>query len=115
MLTSEKCVARRRDSAWVTDQELSELSPHIPQWELTEGDGVKRLHRIYKFRNFAGAMAFAHEVAEAAEEEGHHPRIVLEWGRVGVDWWTHKIKGLHRNYFIMAAKTDELYHAGEHA
>lgn len=109
MLTQEKCVACRRDSPRVTEEEIAELSPHVPNWELTENDGIKRLRRGFRFRDFAAAMAFARDVAESAEEEGHHPRIVLEWGRVGVDWWTHKIRGLHRNDFIMAAKTDEIY------
>ena len=44
-----------------------------------------------------------------AESEGHHPRLTVEWGRVGVEWWTHKIKGLHRNDFIMASKTETLF------
>ena len=52
-------------------------------------------------------------VGELAEEEGHHPRIVTEWGRVAVTWWTHKIRGLHRNDFIMAAKTDQLFAAAQ--
>ena len=59
--------------------------------------------------DFVAAQAFAIGVGDAAEAEGHHPRITLEWGRVKVEWWTHKIKGLHRNDFIMAAKTDDLY------
>ena len=108
-LNQEKCVACRRDSPLVTQEEMAELSPQIPEWELTDTDGINRLQRTFRFRNFALAMDFAGAVAEAAEGEGHHPRIVLEWGRVGVDWWTHKIRGLHRNDFIMAAKTDELY------
>ncbi len=111
MLTREKCVACRRDSPKVTAEDISELSPQIPEWELTEHDGINRLQRRFGFRSFAGAMSFACKVAEAAEREGHHPRIVLEWGSVWVDWWTHKIRGLHRNDFIMAAKTDELYSA----
>ena len=55
------------------------------------------------------AMSFAYKVAEAVEREGHHARIVLKCGCVRVDWLTHKMRGLHRNEFIMAAKTDELY------
>ena len=93
----------------MTDEEVVALSPQIPDWDLTDDDGVQRRRRTFRFRDFAGAMTFARDVAEAAEQEGHHPRIVLEWGRVGVDWWTHKIRGLHRNDFIMAAKTDDIY------
>ena len=108
-LTREKCVACRRDSPRVTEDEVSELSPEIPDWDITNIDGIKRLQRRFSFRDFAQAMSFAADVGNLAEEEGHHPRIVTEWGRVGVDWWTHKIRGLHRNDFIMAAKTDEIY------
>ncbi len=61
-----------------------------------------------KFRNFVEAVAFTNQVAEIAKAEGHHPVILTEWGKVTVTWWTHKIRGLHRNDFIMAAKTDRL-------
>ena len=108
-LAQEKCVACRRDSPKVTDDEMAELQPMIPQWQLTESDGIRRLKRGYKFRNFADAMAFTAKIGEAAEAEGHHPRLTLEWGRVGVEWWSHKIRGLHRNDFIMSSKTDEIY------
>lgn len=53
-------------------------------------------------------MDFTSKVGEIAEADGHHPRIVTEWGRVAVTWWTHKIRNIHRNDFIMAAKTDRL-------
>ncbi len=108
-LNQEKCVACRRDSPRVTDEEIAELHPMVSEWELTEHDSIPRLERTFSFPNFAEALAFSGSVGEAAEEEGHHPRIVTEWGRVTVAWWTHKIRGLHRNDFIMAAKTDRLY------
>ena len=108
-LTKEKCVACRRDSPKVTDAETSELHPEIPEWQLTDVDGTKRLKRSFRFRGFAGPLELATRVGQAAESEGHHPRITLEWGSVRVEWWTHKIMGLHRNDFVMAAKTDELY------
>ena len=108
-LARETCVACRRDSPRVTDQEIAELSPQITDWELTAVDDVPRLERSFKFRDFAKAIAFAIKVGDAAEAEGHHPRLTVEWGRVGVEWWTHKIRGLHRNDFVMAAKTDQLY------
>jgi len=108
-LARETCVACRRDSPRVTDQEIVELAPQITDWELTAVDDVPRLERSFKFRDFAKAIAFAITVGDAAEAEGHHPRLTVEWGRVGVEWWTHKIRGLHRNDFVMAAKTDRLY------
>jgi 4a-hydroxytetrahydrobiopterin dehydratase len=108
-LTAEKCVACRRDAPTVTDAEFAELHPQVPEWELVELDGVKRLRRVFPFDDFAQALEFTQTVGEAAEAEGHHPALLTEWGRVTVSWWTHKIKGLHRNDFIMAAKTDALY------
>jgi len=108
-LTQMKCVACRRDSPTVTEAEITALLPQIPEWMLVEIDGIKRLTRSFRFGNFAEALAFTNRVGEAAEEEGHHPALLTEWGQVTVTWWTHKIKGLHRNDFIMAAKTSDLY------
>jgi 4a-hydroxytetrahydrobiopterin dehydratase len=108
-LTAMKCVACRRDAPTVTEAEVGELLPQIPAWELVEIDGVKRLTRSFRFADFAKALEFTNRVGEIAEEEGHHPALLTEWGKVTVTWWTHKIKGLHRNDFIMAAKTGELY------
>lgn len=73
-----------------------------------EREGVKRLERVFKFKDFTEALKFTDRVGKIAEEEGHHPSILTEWGKVTVTWWTHKLKGLHRNDFIMAAKTDHL-------
>jgi 4a-hydroxytetrahydrobiopterin dehydratase len=108
-LAREKCVACRRDSPRVPDEEIAELRPGVPDWVLTDIDEIKRLDRTFKVGDFAAAMQFASQVAVVAEEEGHHPRLTVEWGRVNVAWWTHKIRGLHRNDFVMAAKTDEVY------
>jgi 4a-hydroxytetrahydrobiopterin dehydratase len=108
MLTSQTCEACRRDSPRVTEEEIATLRPQIPDWTLDSPEGVDRLERTFKFKDFATALAFTQRVGELAEAEGHHPRLVTEWGKVGVSWWTHKIRGLHRNDFIMAAKTDEL-------
>ncbi|MBI2935458.1 MAG: 4a-hydroxytetrahydrobiopterin dehydratase [Chloroflexi bacterium] len=108
-LTSERCVACRADSPRVTEAEIAELGPQISEWQVVERQGVKQLERAFRFGDFAQALAFTQRVGEMAELEGHHPRLVTEWGRVTVTWWTHKIRGLHRNDFIMAARTDELY------
>ena len=107
-LTAQKCVACRRDAPTVTDAEIAELQPQVPDWELVEIDGIDRLRRVFQFDDFAQALAFTDAVGALAEEQGHHPALLTEWGRVTVTWWTHKIKGLHRNDFVMAAKTDGL-------
>jgi 4a-hydroxytetrahydrobiopterin dehydratase len=67
------------------------------------------LSRRFRFDDFANALAFTNALGKLAEEEDHHPALLTEWGRVTVTWWTHKIRGLHRNDFVMAAKADELY------
>jgi len=108
-LAQMRCVACRRDAPTVSDEEVAELQPQVPEWELVEIDGVKRLQRVFAFDDFAQALRFTSDVGAVAEEEQHHPALLTEWGRVTVSWWTHKIRGLHRNDFIMAAKTDELY------
>lgn len=114
ILSAQRCVACRRDSPRVTEAEIAELRPQIPDWELVERDGIARLQRVFSFRNFAEALAFTNRVGALSEEEGHHPALLTEWGRVTVRWWTHKIRGLHRNDFVMAAKTDALSGAGGH-
>ena len=109
VLARQSCVACRRDAPTVTDAELAALHPQVPDWELLEVDRIKRLQRVFAFDDFAQALEFTNAVGAIAEEQGHHPALLTEWGRVTVNWWTHKIKGLHRNDFVMAAKTDELY------
>ena len=108
-LVQEKCVACRADSPRCSDAEIAELHREVPEWELTEEAGIKQLRRSFRFPDFVQALAFTNHVGELAEAEGHHPRLVTEWGLVTVSWWTHAIRGLHRNDFIMAAKTDMLY------
>ena len=107
-LASEKCVACRTDSPRVTEQEAKQLLPLIPEWSMVELDGMQRLHRAYKFKDFVSALNFTNMVGRIAEEAQHHPLIITEWGRATVQWWTHSIGGLHRNDFIMAARTDRL-------
>jgi 4a-hydroxytetrahydrobiopterin dehydratase len=93
------------------DWQIVLFAPQVGAWEVVERDGIKRLERVFKFRNFAQALAFTNRIGELAEAEGHHPALLTEWGKVTVTWWTHKIKGLHQNDFIMAAKTDRIYSA----
>ena len=108
-LQQMKCVACRAGEPTVTDSDIDLLHQEIPEWQVKELDGVKRLERVFKFKNFALALEFTNKVGAIAEEEDHHPIIITEYGRVTVEWWTHVIKGLHKNDFIMAARTDELF------
>ena len=108
-LNQMKCVACRKGEPTVTNAEITELHPQVPEWQIIEQDNIKMLERVFKFENFSEALRFTNKVGEIAEAEGHHPSIRTDWGRVTVKWWTHKIRGLHQNDFIMAAKTDQLY------
>ena len=104
-----KCVSLHGGEPALSSGEIYRLQPQVPEWQLKEVGGMQRLECVFKFKDFAQALAFTDKVGAIAEQEDHHPLIVLEWGKVTVNWWTHKIGGLHKNDFIMAAKTDELY------
>ena len=103
-----KCVPCRGGEPTLTETEIAEMMSQVPEWQVLEVGGEKRLQRTFKFKNFTQALAFTNQVGELAEEQDHHPALLTEWGKVTVTWWTHKIGGLHKNDFIMAAKTDQL-------
>jgi 4a-hydroxytetrahydrobiopterin dehydratase len=108
-LTEQKCEACRVGAPSVTAEEIVQLQPKVADWQIINEEGIPKLERAFRFKNFKDAISFTDEVGGAAESEGHHPRIVTEWGKVVVTWWTHKIRNLHKNDFIMAAKTDAIY------
>lgn len=101
--------ASRRDRSPLTDQEIEELTGQLSDWQLAEEDGIKKLRRTFTFNDFVQALKFTNQVGEIAEQQNHHPIITLTWGWATVTWYSHNIKGLHENDFIMAAKTDGLY------
>jgi 4a-hydroxytetrahydrobiopterin dehydratase len=107
-LSEQKCEACRTGAPRATSEEIARFRQQIPDWEIVAVCGIEVLSRSFTFRNFAEALAFTNKVGALAEAEGHHPAIFTEWGKVTVQWWTHKISGLHRNDLIMAAKTDAL-------
>jgi len=112
-LSTERCEACHVDSPRVTAAEEHDLVSQIPDWKLIEVDGERRLERVYRIKGWRPAMDFSTAVGDLADREDHHPAILTEWGKVTVTWWTHAIHGLHRNDFIMAAKTDNLFDARE--
>ncbi len=84
-LVKMRCTACRGGEPTLTDAEIADLHPQVPEWSVVErGDGMKRLDRAFRFRNFAESVAFTNRVAKTAEEEGHHPAILTEWGKVTV-------------------------------
>ncbi|MGI8486247.1 MAG: 4a-hydroxytetrahydrobiopterin dehydratase [Thermomicrobiales bacterium] len=108
-LTSERCEACHVDSPKVTAEEATELTRQIPDWKRIEVDGEQRLQHVFKTKGWRPALDFTLAIGALADKEDHHPAILTEWGKVTVTWWTHAIHGLHRNDFIMAAKTDDVF------
>jgi len=107
-LAQARCTACHLGEPTVTSEEIATFHPQVGNWSIVDRDGIKHLERTFKFKDFAEALSFTNKIGMISEEEGHHPSILTEWGKVTVTWWTHKIKGLHHNDFIMAAKTDLL-------
>lgn len=93
----------------MSESEAQKLLPEIPGWELVEH--ASKLRRSFSFANFMDAQDFACKAGELAEANNHHPDISYGWGYCTVVYYTHKIKGLHPNDFIMAAKTNALPHS----
>ena len=110
-LANTKCDACRADSPRASEAERDEYMRELPDWQIVQQDGEDRLQRVFKFKNFVDALAFTNRVGAIAEAEQHHPLIITEWGRVTVQWWTHKIGGLHKNDFVMAARTQTVVDA----
>jgi len=107
-LTKHKCVPCEKGGPVATADEIDAYKPQVPEWDIVDIKGSRTLRRVFRFKNFKQALAFVNQVGELAEAEYHHPTLILDWGRVEVLWTTHKIKGLHKNDFSMAAKTDAL-------
>jgi 4a-hydroxytetrahydrobiopterin dehydratase len=108
-LNESSCIPCRGGVPTLTAQEIAALQPQVPDWRVIEVDGIPRLEREYRFKDFRQALDFTVRVGELAEREQHHPDIHLAWGKVRVETWTHKIRGLHRNDFILAAKSDAIF------
>jgi 4a-hydroxytetrahydrobiopterin dehydratase len=109
LLAELKCTVCLDGDPPLSDDGIRDMLKILPGWSVKEESGMKKLSRVFKFKDFLSALDFTRKIGHLAEEEGHHPMLVTEWGKVTVFWWTHKISGLHQNDFIMAAKTDKLY------
>ena len=107
-LQEQKCAPCSGDVSPATEEEINTYKKEVPDWNIVTENGESHLQKVYKFPNFKAALAFTNSVGDLAEEEGHHPVLVTEWGKVTVTWWTHAINALHQNDFIMAAKSDEV-------
>ena len=107
-LASKNCVPCRGGVPPLKGSELANLTAHLPSWQVID---EHHLVRNYSFPDFRQALVFVNRVGDLAEQQGHHPDILLTWGKVGITLWTHKIDGLTESDFIMAAKIEKLYSA----
>ena len=107
-LASQTCEPCSGNATPMNSEDAHAALEALPQWKITDHDGIMKLTRSYDFDDFAGALAFTQRVGDIAEEAGHHPMITTEYGKATVTWWSHEIGGLHQNDFILAARTDEV-------
>jgi len=104
-LADKKCIPCTGGVPALKGKELTALHKQVPEWSV-----VKQHHitRAFTFPDFKQALKFVNRVGALAEKQGHHPDILLAWGKAEVTMWTHKIDGLTESDFIMAAKIDRL-------
>jgi 4a-hydroxytetrahydrobiopterin dehydratase len=104
-LASKTCTPCRGGVPPLAGKELDALAKQVPEWKVIDGHHI---FRGFKFPDFVQALAFVNKVGAIAEEQGHHPDILLSWGKAEVTTWTHKINGLTEGDFILAAKIDKI-------
>ena len=102
-LADKQCVPCRGGVPPIKGAELQQLLKNVPQWTAAD---EHHLTRAFKFPDFRQALDFVNRVGALAEEQGHHPDILLAWGKAEITLWTHKIDGLTESDFILAAKID---------
>lgn len=111
ILVNEKCVPSRSHDTPATEDDKAVWLPQLPGWDVKPADGIPELVKVFNFTAYIRALWFVNKLGVMAEDEDHHPTILLEWKKVTVRWSTHSIKNLHKNDFVMAAKTDKLFEA----
>ena len=107
-LLEKKCTACELGAPLVPDEQQKDLLKDLEGWLIDRAD-ILKLVKTFQFNNYAETINFVNLIAKLSEDEDHHPKITVEWGRVCIEWWSHKIEGLHMNDFICAAKSDELF------
>ena len=104
-LAAKTCVPCRGGVPPLKGEELTRLQKQVDGWDIIEEHHITK---TFAFPDFRGALKFVNRVGELAEEQGHHPDILLAWGKVDITTWTHKINGLTESDFVLAAKIDQL-------
>ena len=109
-LSEKTCSACEIGAPLVPHDQQIDLLKELDGWIIDNSD-ISKLIKEFKFDNYEQSIRFTNLIADLAEVQDHHPKITLEWGKVNLEWWSHKIKGLHMNDFICAAKSDEIFYA----
>ena len=107
-LNQMKCEACDASATLLSASEIESLMQEVGEWSLIEDSGTQKLRRVFHTNNYTKSIAFTNAIAQLAESVNHHPLLIVEYSTVTVEWWSHKINGLHKNDFIMAAKTSDL-------
>jgi 4a-hydroxytetrahydrobiopterin dehydratase len=111
LLSNDKCIPCHGGEKPMDDDTIRQMLEQVDGWRLRTHNDIRKIEKTFEFSDFQKALDFTNAVGALAEEEGHHPVLVTEWGKVTVIYWTHATGGLHRNDFVMAAKTDERFRA----
>jgi 4a-hydroxytetrahydrobiopterin dehydratase len=104
-LSEKSCVPCRGGVPPLTRQQFEPMLKELQDWGVKDDS---RLLKTYKFKDFKGSLALANEIGELAEREGHHPDLLVRWGELGIELWTHAVGGLTESDFILAAKIDKI-------
>jgi 4a-hydroxytetrahydrobiopterin dehydratase len=108
-LSKLSCEACSTGAQPLTNDEIDSMLFKLSGWELIIDSDIKKLKRQFHTEKYHQSVAFTNAIASLAESTNHHPQIILEYSSVTIIWWTHVIHGLHKNDFILAAKTSELF------
>ncbi|MBR62094.1 MAG: 4a-hydroxytetrahydrobiopterin dehydratase [Dehalococcoidia bacterium] len=107
-LRNKDCVKTKADTPKLQNSDIKKLLKETPKWIICNDTETPRLIREFSFPDYSSALKFVNKVGIESDKQDHHPKIVLEWGLVRVEWWTHSIGGLHTNDFIMAYRCDHM-------
>jgi 4a-hydroxytetrahydrobiopterin dehydratase len=108
-IEEKMCEACTIDALAASQESVSKFVQEFSNWELSQDVEFPQLKRVFLFQNFSDAQKFVNNVGELANNQGHHPTILLEYGKVTVRWWSHKIMGLHQMDIDLSMKTELAY------
>ena len=108
LLHLQECRTKYNITERLKSNTIYSLLSNLRDWEVIDEDNLPKLRCTFLCRTFSGSMSFANDIAKISEEQNHHPKMIVEYKKVTVIWWTHELAGLHHNDFIMAAKCSRI-------